>query len=167
MNDYYYEETGRLYKIVDQFLHNNSLNPCGDCNICCTSAVSQGVSILEFDYIKEFLLKIKTDPERGNEFADYVNKKKCSVHNSVIHHTCPFYEKNFKQCSIYSARPLSCRTYGYFVKSDNFKLLPDKCAFKKSVKIYGEENFEELLPFVYPFYLLIFEYDEHKKMNKS
>jgi len=152
MDSYYYEQTELVYKEVDKYLPEHKENPCKDCKMCCTIMASQGATLLEFDYIREYLIKTGRSPEEIEKFRDYVIKLKEPETNKPVHLICPFYSSTKKGCSIYPARPLSCRTFGYFIKDERLHLIPDICNLKKFIKMYTDYTFASVVPFALPFY---------------
>lgn len=160
MDQSYYEALKLLYDEIDGYLPQHDGNPCKSCNMCCTSLASQGVSLLELDYIEEFLTRKETPAATLLDFIYYVSKKNVYSSGSLL---CPFYDKDWGGCSIYLARPLSCRTFGYFIREENLDLIPSSCFLKKTTKIYTDETFPLLLPFTLPFYTLVNNYEEFLK----
>jgi Fe-S-cluster containining protein len=161
----FYNQTEKIYKEVDKHLPVHKENPCKGCNICCTSSASQGATTLEFDYMKEYLIKSGRSPEEMEQFKDYVNKLKDPSTSKLLYNKCPFYNLTEKYCTIYPARPLSCRTFGYFIKDGRLHLIPDRCFLKKNIKIYTDITFVSLLPFALPFYEIVYAYEEFLKGN--
>ena len=157
MDSYYCEQIEKAYENIKDYLPKHNENPCGNCRICCTYIVSLGVTLLELDYIEEYLKSEKIPVEKLKEFRDYVNKVK--EDGEFKYKICPFYDSEIKGCGIYSARPLSCRTFGYFIKTENLHFIPDECLLKKNIKTYEDETFNEIMPFIRPFYSLVFQYE--------
>lgn len=160
MNSYYWEQIKKAYENIEKYLPEYSGNPCGNCRICCTYIVSQGVTLLELDYIDEYLKNEKISDEKLKEFQEYINK--AEENREIKYKVCPFYSSELKGCRIYSARPLSCRTFGYFIKSEKLHFIPDECLLKKNIKTYEDETFNEIMPFIRPFYTLVFQYEAQK-----
>ena len=163
MEPLFYYQIETIYKEVDSHLPVHKQNPCNGCNICCTSSASQGATTLEFDYMKEYLIKSGRSPEEMERFKDYVNKLKDKSTGKLLYNNCPFYNITDKYCTIYPARPLSCRTFGYFIKEGRLNLIPDRCFLKRNIKIYTDITFGNLLPFALPFYEIVSSYEEFLK----
>jgi len=158
MNNYFYRKLKKIYDFAEDFFPKSMENLCVNCNICCTAMASLGVSLLELEYINEYLLQKNISVEYINKFIDYINKAE-DREEHLIYDICPFYDKG---CFIYPARPLSCRTYGYFIKEEYLNIIPEECFLKKDIIIYNDETFAETLPFVLPFYSLVNEYLSEK-----
>lgn len=159
MNPYFYETLQKLYAEIDNYLPEHKVNPCGNCRICCTFIVRMGVSLLEYDYMKEYIKKTGGNQKQLDDFKDYLARKEDPKTGELLYKICPFYDEKMKGCSLYPARPLACRTFGYFIKENSLDLIPDECNLKKDVKIYRDETFSEVMPFLRAFYTLVFKYD--------
>ncbi|MDQ7822722.1 MAG: YkgJ family cysteine cluster protein [Candidatus Eremiobacteraeota bacterium] len=157
----FYNRTCEVFREVESFLPSTGGNVCLACNICCSSVASLGVTELEFDYIHEFLERSGRDVEGAALFRDYIFtvRKPPDVRPQKL--ICPFYDRKAEGCAIYEVRPLSCRTYGHFIREDLLGLIPERCVLKKNVVIYKEETFFRYLPFTIPFFTLAFAYDDH------
>ncbi|HPZ08868.1 MAG TPA: YkgJ family cysteine cluster protein [Candidatus Eremiobacteraeota bacterium] len=167
MDEYFYNLTELIYKEVDSYLPVYKNNPCRECKICCTTLASQGLTSLEFDYMREYLIKNSRTDEEAENFRDYIDKLKNENLNQPLHLICPFYNLQAKGCSIYPARPLSCRTFGYFIKDERQYLIPEECYLKKNIKIYTKQTFSEIMPFAQPFYSLVYDYEKFRNDDKS
>ncbi len=163
MEPLFYRHVEMIYKEVDSHLPVHRGNPCNGCNMCCTSSASQGATALEYDYMKEYLVNSGRSPEELDKFRDYVGKVRDTSTGKLLYSNCPFYNFTEKNCNIYPARPLSCRTFGYFIKEGRLHLIPDRCFLKKTVKIYTDKTFGNLLPFAMPFYDMVYSYEEFLK----
>ncbi len=165
MEPLFYRQVEMIYKEVDSHLPVHRENPCNGCSMCCTSSASQGATALEYDYIKQYLVNSGRSPEELDRFKDYVSKVIDTSTGNLLYNNCPFYNLTDKCCTIYPARPLSCRTFGYFIKEGRLHLIPDRCFLKKTVKIYTDNTFGSLLPFALPFYDMVHLYEEFLKGN--
>ena len=157
MDPLYFARTSLMYQEVDKHLPRLEGNLCGSCNLCCTSMASQGVSSLEFDYIEEFLKRSGRKGSLPARFKKYIQEHKAPASSKP--RLCPCYRKKERCCSIYAARPLSCRTFGYFIREGSILLIPASCALREYTALYSDETFPRLLPFALPFYSLVYEYD--------
>lgn len=156
MNPSFFARTEELYRSIDDYLPSSGGNPCNQCRLCCTGLAFQGVSELEFDYIEEYLIRKGKDPEQVKPFRKFIGAKKRGSPGPADE-SCPFHSGT--GCSIYEARTLSCRTFGYFIRAENLSMIPESCAFRKKVILYTVESFGELIPFAVPFYSLVGSYD--------
>ncbi|MGV8118744.1 MAG: YkgJ family cysteine cluster protein [Candidatus Xenobiia bacterium LiM19] len=109
---------------------------------------------------------IENAEEAGQEKADE-NPEREPVEKSLKFDRCPLYDEQLKGCSIYPARPLPCRTYGYFMNSSTISLIPDFCALKPTTVMYDDATFFQHLPFCVPFYSLIYSYDDFRMREQQ
>jgi Fe-S-cluster containining protein len=159
MDYHYYRRTEAIYRDIEAYLPHFAGNACGACHRCCTSEASQGLNALELDYLGDYLKTRGRSEEEALKFSDYVNKLRDSLSGELLFNECPLYDSSMGGCSVYEARPLSCRTYGYFMNENSIHLIPDDCGLKKSTVLYTDESFGSLLPFAMPFFALIFQYN--------
>ena len=158
MLDDFYNAVTELYNYTNKFMPEYESNPCEKCNICCGKIATLGVSDLEFDYIEETLKRENKNNEPLLQFKSFVSNLSVGKNKEV----CPFFCSNIKGCLIHTIRPMSCRTFGCFIGESMLDLIPDKCLLKKDVLIYNDSNFQELMPFIHPFYSLIEVYKKTK-----
>jgi len=104
----------------------------------------------------------EADPEKADE-----NPEREPVEKSLKFDRCPLYDEQLKGCSIYPARPLPCRTYGYFMNRSTISLIPDFCALKPATVLYDDATFFQHLPFCVPFYSLIYSYDDFRMREQE
>jgi|GEM_PF-1336946 len=104
----------------------------------------------------------EASPEKADE-----NQESESFRKSLKFNRCPLYDEQLKECSIYPARPLPCRTYGYFMNRNTISLIPDYCALKPTTVLYDDTTFFQHLPFCVPFYSLIYSYDDFIKREQQ
>jgi len=155
MDPYYYKQTEIAYEIIDRYLPAHKENPCKNCTICCTCDLRPGgATLLELHYIKEYISRKGMAAEDSEKFQEYINKER------KTYKRCPFYSMEENGCTIYPARALACRTFGYFIKEDSLHLIPDECMYKKNITTYSSETFNTVMPFVRPFYTLAMEYEK-------
>ena len=112
---------------------------------------------------------IENAEEAGPEKPDE-NPEREPVENpekSLKFDRCPLYDEQLKGCSIYPARPLPCRTYGYFMNRSTISLIPDFCALKPTTVLYDDATFFQHLPFCVPFYSLIYSYDDFRMREQE
>ncbi len=184
-----------IFREVDRHLPSFPYNACGECRVCCTAKARLGVSELEFEYIGIYLRSMGRNTRELIDFREYIQKKgnekrSCQEHISIGNamgvdpdmtevnqlmqapekglkfDECPLYDERLKGCSIYPARPLPCRTYGYFMNSKTISLIPDFCALKPTTVLYDEYTFFQHLPFCVPFFSLVFSYDDFRKREQ-
>lgn len=151
MRDDFYNAVTELYNYTGIFFPEYNGNPCEECNICCGKIANLGVSDLEFDYIEEAFAREGTNNETLHRFKKFISNLSTSKNKDI----CPFFSSSIKGCSIHKIRPMSCRTFGCFIGESMLDLIPDSCLLKKDVAIYNDSNFQQLMPFIHPFYSLI------------
>jgi Fe-S-cluster containining protein len=161
MDPIYFARVALLYEEINAHFPTSDGNLCGSCNMCCTSNASQGVTGLEFDYVEEFLLRAGRDAGKVDNFKNYIHKTEPPGPEGP--RRCPLYNAETSGCSIYSARPLSCRTFGYFIREGNTGLIPPGCTLRERTVTYTDETFASLLPFAMPFYSLVYEYESLRR----
>jgi tetratricopeptide (TPR) repeat protein len=153
MNPQIFEKMKQFYEELDKHLLSVEGNVCKacQCNECCTFAAKGGkhsVSDLEFDYIEHYYQKTGYPQANVSLFKEYLSKKKDNNGN-VIHAVCPFFNHEEHACSIYPARPISCRVYGsYFLEG---MPVPSKCYFKNIGKTIKTGNFFKEFPMALEF----------------
>jgi len=147
--NWYYRELSNIYEESKRYIHKVSVNPCKECFRCCSVEAKLGIYMLEYDYIEEFLHESSVSEGRVKFFKDYINKKKKD--GNFIYHVCPFY--NNHACSIYPARPMSCRLYPYFSTKEDICF--EDCNLKSVVQLLTVENIRNKLPFLERYYFLI------------
>lgn len=116
------------------------------CNDCCTFAARGGehfVSEMEMDYIEEFYRKKGYPRGSINLFKEYLARKKAQ-NGEILHQICPFYDTAAQGCSIYPARPLSCRLYGSYF-TEGFRP-PQRCHYLNKGKVLGKNQFLAEVP---------------------
>lgn len=161
MDPIYFARVTLLYEDINTHFPPSEGNLCGSCHRCCTSEASQGVSALEFDYVEEFLLRAGRDSREVDALRNYIHK--VDPPGPEGSRRCPLYDVETSGCSIYIARPLSCRAFGYFIREGNTGLIPPGCALRELTITYTDETFASLLPFAMPFYSLVYEYENLRK----
>lgn len=164
MNPGFFEQISEIYRQIDATINAGNGNLCKSCYKCCTSIASMGISNLEFDYIRLYLGQNERNIDDVNIFVDYIDKVK-NEENKLIYNVCPFYDIINKQCSIYPARTLACRTYGIYMNEKNMDRIPESCYIKKNVIQYNDTSFAEKLPFARRFYELVYKYEIYLKSN--
>jgi Fe-S-cluster containining protein len=156
-----------VFREVDSHLPSFSYNACGDCRVCCTAEARLGVSELEFEYVGAYLASKGREQSELSDFREYIQKKADETGKALRHFKCPLYDEEIKGCSVYPARPLPCRTFGYFMNSSTISLIPDFCALKPTTVLYDESTFFRYLPFCIPFFSLIFSYDDFRSRESG
>lgn len=110
-------------------------NPCGTCLQCCTSSGrrSHGVTEIELAYLES-----QTGPERIDAFRAYVKGEPGGDT------TCPYYDRGAHGCTVYAARPFSCRVFGHF-RVEGSRLPPD-CAFEGTEAAFSRNAYLSDVP---------------------
>ncbi|MHC9543458.1 MAG: YkgJ family cysteine cluster protein [Vulcanimicrobiota bacterium] len=107
----------------------------------------------------------EASPEKADENLE--SEPDENPEKSLKFDRCPLYDEQLNGCSIYPARPLPCRTYGYFMNSSTISLIPDFCALKPTTVLYDDATFFQHLPFCVPFYSLIYSYDDFRMREQE
>jgi len=102
----------QIYSELGKSFDRGGKNFCGECSYCCTYNFLHGVSLLEYEYIYIYLERLGMG-RKAWEFRDYIRKKR-TVRGELIYTGCPLYDEEKKGCSIYTARPYSCRIFGLY-----------------------------------------------------
>ena len=127
----YFNELQALYQDLGNALEERAGNPCGTCNLCCTTEEldQHNVTALELDFLESqvgsektdrFLLFMARDPEQT---------------------VCPHYENG---CTVYEHRPYSCRIFGHYRRQGT--ALPEVCVFKGQEEIFSRQNYAQKVP---------------------
>ncbi len=141
--DEIYAAINSLEKQVHFFTEEN---PCGDCISCCNTSITIPVTSLDLDYIEN---RTNNKNYREANFIDFLMKKKPGAN-------CPNFDPNLPGCSIYTSRPIVCRTFGYAPESIASITGEYCCYYKKSNPLW-----QEMEKWVIKFGLLRLEYYKH------
>lgn len=127
----YFKKLAELFQSLEAELPEQLGNPCGDCNVCCTSdgLTSHNVTAIELDFIE-----CSVGPEKLDDFRLFLKR------DGEIP-LCPYYEGG---CSIYEVRPFSCRVFGHYRRVDTF--LPEVCVFRGQEHIFGVGEYQNTVP---------------------
>ncbi len=158
-----YERVEKFYLKLGEFFPYYEENPCAECNICCKEISNLGVSALEKDYIKEYIIRKKLNLNVYEKFVNFL----LEIKNKKDGQKCPFFDESLKGCSIYDARPLSCRTFGCYINETYKRLIPDVCKIKNNLIVYDDSDFYLKAPFIVEFYKLITLYEKNKKKSQA
>lgn len=120
-----------LYERLESELPEVEGNPCGDCNVCCTSdgLTHHNVTALELDYIE-----LSVGPEKIETFRQFLKR------DGEIP-LCPYYDGG---CTIYEVRPYSCRVFGHYRREDTS--LPDVCIFRGQEHLFARGEYRDTVP---------------------
>ncbi|HPZ06631.1 MAG TPA: YkgJ family cysteine cluster protein [Candidatus Eremiobacteraeota bacterium] len=129
-----------LYLRLSRLFEKNKKNFCGICHSCCTYIFEHGVCDIEYEYIRRYLQE-KDDFQNAGKFRDYIRKKR-NLYGELLYTECPLYDKDKKGCSIYTARPYSCRVFGLYGRIPP----PPFCTFREYSIIYSSKNFYDIAP---------------------
>ena len=154
-----YDIISEFYKSLRNFFPEYKGNPCIECNICCRRIANLGASLMETDYIEEFVRRRDMDRQIFHDFKEFIEKKP----QEKAGQTCPFFSEKLKGCSIYEARPLSCRTFGCFINIKFGHLIPEYCRIRSKLTYYTDSDFSEKMPFVIDFYRMAQIYESSMK----
>ena len=136
----------KIYIKLGNLLDRGGKNFCGTCRQCCTYNFLHGVCAIEYDYIDKYLRK-KGNSEGGRQFKDYIRKKR-TVDGKLLYRGCPLYDEEKKGCSIYPARPYSCRLYGLYGQITP----PLYCSHREFTIIYPRNKLYEVSPMATEFF---------------
>lgn len=87
--------------------------PCAKgCDLCCRSLpVLPTISRVEWERLEEALLALEAVAR-----ADFVRRVREAPAKGPL--TCPVLDRASGACRTYEARPIACRTYGYYTERD-------------------------------------------------
>lgn len=162
MRDSAYNIISAFYESLSGFFPAYEGNPCEECNVCCKRIANLGVSEMEMDYVEEYLSREKPGPEykeRLRDFKRFIGETPDQKNGQ----TCPFFSEELKGCSIYAARPLSCRTFGCYLNRRYEGMVPDYCLIRDGITYYDDSDFAEKMPFVPDFYRMQQTYSAAKR----
>ena len=153
MEQAFFKKITQFYEQLESDLIQVEENVCKacQCSECCSIVAKGGehsVSSMELDYIENYYQETGYPQGNINLFKEYLSRKKDTA-GEILHPICPFFSKQNFQCSIYSARPLSCRLFGsYFI--EGFQV-PSRCYFNTIGKIVKKDEFIKEIPFAVAF----------------
>lgn len=145
----YLNELAGIYDRLEKHIASSGIlkkdHFCGDCVRCCLFLYRFPVSSLEISYISEFY----RDREHPAAYIDFLNGRLQTADGSRAR--CPYSRP--EGCSIYKARPMCCRLYGF----SPFRPLYENCAY---LAIRKEANtlWRKLNPLFKDFIDLKFDY---------
>lgn len=164
-----FKKISKFYQELEPHLIQVEGNVCKECDCweCCTFAARGGdhaVAEMEFDYIEQYYQDKGYPQGDVQQFKDYLSRKK-NDQGKLIYSICPFFDQKQHGCSIYSARPLSCRLYGSFFV-EGFPV-PDRCYFKTIGKKVKKNKSLEEIPLAFQFSELKSEHLGTKTIKKD
>jgi len=126
-------------------------NVCKSCFYCCTVRSKINASKLELDYLGE-----QVNKEELEAFVDFIrHKKDPTAKRYHLYFRCPFYDSSLRGCSVYKARPYSCRVLGII---DSHKL-PEFCVYYNPNGGFPISELYDRVPALKEYRELIFRYD--------
>jgi tetratricopeptide (TPR) repeat protein len=148
-----FKKIAKFYQDLEPYLVQVKGNVCRECSCseCCTFAARGGnhaVAEMEFDYIEKYYQKKGYPQGDVEQFKDYLSRRR-NEKKELIYSICPFFDEKQYGCSIYEARPLSCRLYGSFFVEE-FPI-PNRCYFKTIGKKIRKNNSLEEIPLAFQF----------------
>ena len=105
-----YAEKNGIFEKLNKIYDTVPSGKCEGCAKCCMESV--GINLTEFLNIYKYL---KERPEIYNKYIDKVLDYYFMEYKEKK--LCPFLDEN-KRCAIYEVRPLNCRIFGHWYKSD-------------------------------------------------
>ena len=105
-----YAEKNGIFEKLNKIYDTVPSGKCEGCAKCCMESV--GINLTEFLNIYKYL---KERPEIYNKYIDKVLDYYFMEYKEKK--PCPFLDEN-KRCAIYEVRPLNCRIFGHWYKSD-------------------------------------------------
>jgi Fe-S-cluster containining protein len=156
MGEDFFNNLEEIYKNFQKEYLLNVKGDCTGCIECCHPPYY--MSELEADFLEDFLNHHNIKPDIEAFKAYLVNRESPY---------CPYANKD-KECAIYSARPMGCRTFGIFTFEDREVKLPEGCIFHgRQIKIAEKDRYQ--IKFIAEFTELKIKYnilhakDDHEK----
>ena len=143
---------GRLYAALDEALEARRptlppeagvpANPCGSCHACCSAQGRrrQRVTRLELAYLERH----GGAAVRLEAFEAYLWRDE-EPDGALLHPVCPHYHAELGGCTVYSARPYSCRVFGHWRLEGSG--LPEGCTFTGSELEFSVASYLSEVPF--------------------
>lgn len=130
MRELFFQELEQIYQNLNRSLPSGKGNLCGDCYHCCTTAelTEHRVTALEIDYLES-----RVGEDKIASFLNFLDRSPNTV--------CPYYQGG---CTVYEARPYSCRTFGHYRREDT--PLPEICVFRGQEAIFGVGKHRHAVP---------------------